>query len=131
MSIEKIKNHLKDYKERYIIGGICLVTGAGITVLIMRGVASQHISRGSAVTATRGIAVSGKNVVMNNVSYISSNRKGAPSWVVRCLETDQVFTSQRAAALGMDLVESELSKHLNGVRDHVNGYHFERICMAA
>jgi hypothetical protein len=97
----------------------------------MREVNSQHISRCIAVTAQGGIAVLGKRVEMNNVSYISSNRPGPPSWVVRCLETNTIFTSQAQAALEMELLAYEISRHLNGLRDDVRGFHFERICMAA
>jgi hypothetical protein len=136
---EQIKNHVKKYKVAYS----CIATGvvvAGITTIIMRrrysvvcfaaSDNSNRISRAIGVAAGRDIVVTRKSV-LNNVSYISSNRKGAPSWVIRCLETDVVFTSQRAAAIGMELSEKHISSHLNGVRDNVNGYTFERICMAA
>lgn len=126
---DPIRAHVKQHKVAYSVGaGVAI---AGITCVIMRGVASQHISRGISVTADRGISVIGKNVVMKNVSYISSNRMGAPSWVVRCLETGEIFSAQRTAALAMGLPESEVSKHLNGVMDNVRGFHFERICLAA
>lgn len=126
MSIEKIKNHIKEHKEAYIAG-----TLAGITCFIMGGIASQRISRGITVTTKDGFTVLGKNVVMDNVSYISAHRQGPPSWVVRCLETGAIFTSQKSAASEMGIDASNLSKHLNGVFDHADGYHFERICMAA
>jgi hypothetical protein len=73
----------------------------------------------------------GDGAVMNNVSFISSNRQGSPSWVVRCIETDEVFTSQRKAALALDIPQSELSQHLSGRLDSAHGRTFERICMAA
>jgi hypothetical protein len=128
-----VKAHLREHKEAYITGGICLGVGvlAGITGTIVRSNAQQPISRGISATARRGISVAGKRVVLNNVSYISSNRQGAPSWVVRCLETGAIFTSQRSAAEEMELPAAEVSKHLNGLMDHVRGYHFERICLAA
>jgi hypothetical protein len=124
-----IKEHISRHKVAYSFGSGIVV--AGITFCIMRGVASQPISRGIAVTAERGIAVLGKKVVMNNVSYISANRQGPPSWVVRCLETGDIFSSQNAAANTMGLSPAEISQHLNGMRDHVLGHHFERICLAA
>lgn len=128
--LEKIKEHFKKHKTTYIvgIGGVAFAT---ITYAIVRGVASQPIGVGIADVASGGIAVAGKKVVMSNVSLISSNRQGSPSWVVRCLETDEVFTSQRKAALAMNLSQAELSQHLNDARDHVNGNTFERICLAA
>jgi hypothetical protein len=51
--------------------------------------------------------------------------------VVRCIETDEVFTSQKKAALTMNIPQTELSQHLRGLRDTVHGRTFERICMAA
>lgn len=129
--MEKLKAHIEKHKLVYA----CTTTGvvvAGITWVIMRSIASQHISRGIAVAADRGIAVvADRSVVTNNVSYISSRRQGSPSWVIRCIETGEIKESQRAMALLMDLFESDLSQHLNGRKPDVNGYHFERICLAA
>ena len=131
-----------EHKELYIGIGFSI---AVITSLIMRDNLSQPIRRGIPVPARRGIPVPGENVAMNNIShsffgkgsvlnntaYISANRQGPPSWVIRCLENNAVYTSQNEAAFLMDLPASEISRHLNGILDHVRGYHFERICMAA
>jgi hypothetical protein len=62
---------------------------------------------------------------------IEANRQGPPSWVVRCKETSDIFMSQKAAAKEMGLSASHLSDHLSGGMDHVRGFTFERICMAA
>ena len=125
---EQAKQHVKDHKEAYIVGGLSL---AGISCLIMRGVASQPIS--SSVTGTAGSSVTGtgKKVVISNISFISADRQGPPSWVVRCKETGSIFTSQRGAASEMGITESNISKHLNGMQETAQGYHFERICLAA
>jgi hypothetical protein len=145
--IEKVKDHIKEHQVVYC----CTVTGvivAGITAVIMRSRSDFSIQRGIAVLAKRGLAVPGETSVnalevnrgglvlgnsyaLNNVSFISSNRTGSPSWVVRCLETGEIFTSQLKAASEMNVPASDISKHLNGILDHVRGYHFERICMAA
>lgn len=141
--LDRVKAHVGRYKVAYSVGGVIVV--AGITGAIMRGVALQHIGRGIPVAAERGIPVLadgsvvtnnasfifGQNKVLNNVSYIASRRQGPPSWVVRCLETNQIFTSQNEAAMLMDIPAAELSRHLNGLLDHVYNWHFERICLAA
>ena len=138
---EKAKNHVKENKVTYLVVGSG-VTLAIITLVIMRDTTSRHISRGIPVAAQGGIPVLGKSVaiqnnilgknnVLNSVSYISADRKGPPSWVVRCKETGAIFTSQKSAANNMYLPANEISRHLNGVLDNVRGYHFERICMAA
>ena len=130
LPLSKIKNHFQKHKTLYVAVGTGLLF-AGFTVLIMRGKFSPHIENSNSIFAQSSNSILGKNVVTNNVSYISSNRQGPPSWVVRCLETDQIFTSQNTAAEVMNLSKKVLSQHLNGTSDHVGGYHFERICMAA
>ena len=129
MSKERLIKHWDENKKFYIGVGVGIGV-AGITTLIVRGTPSQTISRGIPVAASPGISVTGKRFVIENLSYISVNHPGPASWVVRCLETNQIFMSQNAAAQGMGLSPSEISRHLNGVLDHVRGYTFERICMA-
>jgi hypothetical protein len=127
---KNVRSHFERHKIAYSFGAGLAI--AGITCLIMRGVRSQHIGRGISVTADRGISVvADGSVVKDNLFLISSRRQGAPSWVVRCLETGEIFSSQLSAAKEMNLPASELSQHFNGKMDHVRGFTFERICMAA
>jgi hypothetical protein len=127
--VEKLKQHFQENWKIYAgVGGGTL---AGITCCIVRGVASRPISSGITGTADHGITAIGKKVVMSNVSYISANRQGPPSWVVRCKETSELFTSQRAAEMEMGLTAGNVSKYLLGTIPNANGYTFERICMAA
>lgn len=140
-----MKERIKEHFEKHKIAYSCGLTGfgvAGITWFIMRDATALHISRTIGATAQPTIGglrenatiqniVSGRNNVLKSVSYISANRQGPPSWVVRCKETGAIFTSQRTAAFEMGLAQDHLSNHLNGIRDHVNGFHFERICLAA
>jgi hypothetical protein len=127
---QQFKDHVYRNRQAYISGTVCTIITAGITCLVMRSNSKQYISRDTIVTAGRDTIVAGKNVVMENVSFISSDRQGAPSWVVRCKETGEIFSSQSSAALKLGLSPSRLSQHLTGVTDHVNGLHFERICLA-
>jgi len=138
-----IKAHIQEHKVAYSVGTTLVI--AGISYALMRRIVTQHISRGIPVAAGRGIPVTvdksvvinnaspffGTNKTLNHVSYISSRRQGAPSWVIRCLETGDIYPSQLDAAKGMNLPASEISRHLNGSLDHVRGFNFERICMAA
>jgi len=55
---------------------------------------------------------------------------GPPSWMVRCVETGTVFTSQESAARIMKISKSMLSTHLSGKAESVGGYHFVRVAMA-
>jgi hypothetical protein len=126
----RVKEYLQEHKELYIGLGVGVIV-AGITYSIMRAQSGSIILRDSIVEAQRDSIVLGKNATLNQVSYFDSNRQGPASWVVRCVETGLVFTSQRAAALAMDISESNISRQLNGLKNQADGYHFERICMAA
>lgn len=128
--VKKAKEHFRKNKKFYIRAA-CGIGVAGITWAITRGVASQPISRDVIVTAGRDAIVSRKKIVMDNVSFISADRQGPPSWVVRCKETGDIFTSQNAAAADLGITKSNISRHLNGLQENAQGFHLERICLAA
>lgn len=54
-----------------------------------------------------------------------------PSWMVKCKETGRLYRSQEHAAHVMGLSKEQMSAHLNGHRNNVGGYHFERQGIAA
>jgi hypothetical protein len=126
---QRVKTHLQENKRTYLAatGGAAF---AGITCLIVRGIASQSINRDVIVTAGRDAIVARKRIVMRNVSFISAERQGSPSWVVRLKETGEIFTSQRAAAAATGVTASNISRQLNGLQENAQGLHFERICLA-
>lgn len=153
--IEKIKNHLKEHKREYLIGGSCLVLGAvsGAAFLATTNMRPNSldntlplsIGSSNAGAACSSNAGAGENsnsqgvtfiqpkakTVTNNVAIIDARRQGPPSWVVRCVETGEITASQRAMSLAMDIPETKISKHLNGLLENAGGYHFERICVSA
>jgi hypothetical protein len=118
----RIKEHVQRHKTAYLIGaGVAI---AGLTYLVTR---KTIIGQGN-------VSVRALNLLSNKpniITVIESGRQGPPSWVVRCLETDEVFTSQRGAAILKGITETHISKHLNGALENAGGFHFERICMAA
>jgi hypothetical protein len=134
---DNIKDHFRRNKTTYVSVGV-----AGITYLITRSTSSPHIRGAVGVPAQGAIGVLGENVAsiralqffskgQRITTIIEANRQGPPSWVIRCKETGGVFASQKSAATEMGMSAAHLSSHLNGLRDHVNGNHFERICLAA
>lgn len=143
---KKMTNHFKRHRTIYITAGVCFVGGAvlvGFTMPIMKklfispellGTASPELLGTGERTVSSfnsNVKIIGNQNHINLQQIISANRQGAPSWVVRCLETGEVYPSQRAAAIANGLAESDLSRHLNGIRELSEGLHFERICMAA
>lgn len=128
VSSDDVVGHFRQHQFAY---GLGLGLGvAGLTFLATRRFSGVGVGVPNEANKIiiRPFAFFSKQTV---VSVISADRSGPPSWVVRCKETGDVFSSQKSAALVMDLSQSELSKHLNGMMDHVRGYHFDRICMAA
>ena len=130
MNKKKIKKHLNDNRELYIMGGM-FVGFACFTWYIMRDHSKLSIGRDVIVTAERDAIVLGQNNTLNTVSYIAADRQGPPSWVIQCLETQDVYTSQNKAAEALEITASNVSRQLNGLQENAQGYHFKRLCMAA
>ena len=128
---KEIKEHFAKYRNVYITAGIVVLASVvtGLTVYSVSKTDIKPVSVGDINTE------SNSNVAVNlggTLNYtIKSGRKGPPSWVVRCVETGQLYSSQRQAANTLNLDKNNLSKHLNGLNDGVNGLHFERVCMSA
>ena len=63
-----------------------------------------------------------------NMQHSANNRKGKQAFKkkpVRCLETNTVYESVKAAAFAVDGKPSGLSACLNGARNTHRGYHWE------
>jgi len=123
--LDRVLIHLRKHKRLYIVGSLAAVAG-----FVWYTRSNLRVSITATASGSQSIAA-GKNVMMYKVNYITADRQGPPSWVVRCKETGDVFTSQRSAALNMELPQNLLSEHLNGRRPDVAGNHFERLCLAA
>lgn len=137
--MSKIKTHLKRYKETYIYVGAGVL--AGITLLIVR---KNIVLRGGTSSSLRGgFEGSGKiasdnvarsfsflgnsSVEINPVVTIHQGTTGNPGFVTRCINTGELFETQKAAARAFDIPESLLSGHLNKGLTLQEGLSFERI----
>ena len=123
---DKIKAHWEKYKQTYITVGVGVVVVVTIFIVARKTAPTLNIGKSAVVTDVKQFVTKG------DLNYtITSNRQGPPSWVVRCIETGDVFSSQNEAAKTLGINTSILSKQLNGLTESINGLHFERICMAA
>jgi hypothetical protein len=136
---DNIKSHFQRNKTTYVAVGV-----AGITYALTRSISSSHIGGTVGVPVNGPIGTIAENVAnaralqlfsnkphLTMTTIIEAGRQGPPSWVVRCKETGDIFTSQIQAARSMGITPSLLSGHLNGKFEDVHNLHFERICMAA
>ena len=123
---EKIKTHWEKYKQTYITVGVGVVVGVTIFIVARKTAPTLNIGKSAVVTDVKQFVTKG------DLNYtIKANRQGPPSWVVRCIETGDVFSSQNKAAEALGISSRDISCQLNGIKPDIKGLHFERICIAA
>ena len=121
--IDKAKKVIKENWKPFTIG----VVLTGVTFIVTRQITMRYMRIGGTTTfISRTIANEGPLYKVFNI-YVPGVKFQGPSWMVMCKETGKAFRSQKHAAKVMGITESTLSQHLNGMRDHVHGYHYERI----
>jgi hypothetical protein len=122
--LDKVKGVIKRNWKPFAIGAGTII----VIYIVTKRVDTRYLS-GTIRTALLANKVTVKD---QGVLLIQTFErwKGAPGWMVRCVETGQVFTSQTAAARHVGVDASTLSKHVRGLTEHAGGYHFVRVAMA-
>jgi len=127
--LERLKMHVRKHKREYIagIGGAALAT---ITCVIMK-------DRIETLLLSRVYGLKTAEISATNRSFFSFNSQqsnivirqeiGRPPYLIHDLTTDLYYGSQRMAAKALDVSETTMSRHLNGLRDHVSGHVLERV----
>ena len=111
------KTHWEKYRIYYLCAAALLV-GVGIGLLCRANI---------------NLSIGGRNntqVIAKNLIVSQLERRGHPGWIVRCIETGEVFASQNRAAEVTGINPGRLSEHLNGKTPHDQGYTFERVMLA-
>jgi hypothetical protein len=117
---EVVKNCWKPFTVGVVFTGATLIVARRFDARYMAGV-------------TRTALLANKVTVRDqSVLLIQTFERwtGPPSWMVRCVETGTVFTSQLAACRHMGLNPSIMSKHVRGLTESIDGYHFVRVGVA-
>lgn len=132
--IEKFKNHLKEHKREYLIGGSCLVGGVLIGAMVKRPIYIQAnaalppttVNVNTPVNNNIPVKVTVKpEITVNPVVNVNNTMGGYQQKLVKCLETGQIFESVKAAAAQAGVNPSYMSNHINGRTDHIMGNHYE------
>ena len=118
---QKVKDHFKKHKGVYIAGTAGVAVGATAAIVLTR-------SNIQIVDSCKVTLLQWKSPTVNTVQLVSRTNA---SKAVQCLETGEVFASQNRAADLLGISKSALSKHLNGLRPHASGLHFQRLTDAA
>lgn len=102
----RVKQHLKNNKQVYLVGGGCLVAG-------------YFLRRPRVVSP-----VFNNMPVMNNIVHNTVNNGSYARKIVRCIETDELWSSMTKAAEASGHTLQSMSKHIHGHTDHLDGLHY-------
>lgn len=112
---QKVKGHLQRHKEAYVTGAGCMAIGLAVG----KGPELKQVVDSFKIQY---------KTVTTNVVTANLTRRGHPGYIVKCVETGEMFASQnRAAEAFRSVTPANLSQHLNGRMSHAGGMHFERI----
>lgn len=120
--LEKVKKHFSDNKKLYVGIGIGVAVTSTV-VIICRGVppvVTTNIQKGYTLTGD-------VTQTINQVIEVGMSRPGPKAFVVQCQETERVFRSVREAAKELDIPAGQITAHLKGVKDNVDGLHFIKL----
>lgn len=118
--IDRIKKHFVDNKKVYVVAGVTAAVSVVATVVIMK---CRNVD---APVQLANHIVGDHNTILQEI-HINMCRPGNKAFVVKCVETQQVWPSIRSAAEDLKVNPGELSKHLRDLTDSVKGMHFEKI----
>lgn len=134
-NMQTIKAHVREHKDRYLIGGFSLVVGAGFTALIMRdrhAVVGNAASDGPDVATVRSFNFNflSRQIESGNVTtVITREGRGHPGYITRWVEEGIDYETQGLAASEQGVDPTVMSRHIRGILPDVNGQHFERIAV--
>jgi hypothetical protein len=117
--VDKIKTHFQENKKVYVALLAGVVVGAIAVIVVVRELGQIAIIDSYKIQIL--------SPTTNNIMQNMMERRGHPGFVVRCVETGEKFSSQNHAASEMNLSGPNLSQHLNGMRNQVGGFTFERL----
>jgi hypothetical protein len=102
--LDKIKAVVRKNWKPFTVG----VVFTGVTFVVTRRVTLRYFP-------TNVMRIN-KMVIKDSVFFFQTygRKQGPPSYVIRCVETGEIFTSQAEACRKLGLDPSTLSRHLNG-----------------
>lgn len=118
VTVNAVLTHVKKNKTTYLVGTGTFVAG-GIFAYALK-------TRPQVTTITNAFApVNNNTPTFNNENNV--NFGGYMHKIVKCVETDEIWETAKAAAANRGVDAPTLSRHLNGKIPHVKGEHFEII----
>jgi len=114
-AVRKVRTHFSDNRTTYLVGAGCLAAG----YILRRPQVITVINEAAAPVFNNTVAPV-IAPVMNNVV----NNGGYSRKIIRCLETDQMWPSMKAAAEATGNTLHAMSRHCNGHLNDLGGLHY-------
>jgi hypothetical protein len=113
---ERVKKHIKEHKDTYIIGITTLIASIAVVVVKQKTIKIKMVNNGQINK-------------INNITYQKTispygNDLGRRGNVILDLTTGKVYRSQKLAALKIGVSDSRMSKHMANKIPHLNGHEF-------
>ena len=121
--LDKVKEVIKNHWKPFTVGAV-LTTA---TFVVARQLGMRYFP-------TNSVRIN-KMTIKDSVLYFTTyeRKQGPPSYVVRCIETGQVFQSQADACRQLGINPARLSRHLNNHPGYesILGHTWDRAAIAA
>ena len=127
--IETIKNHVRENKKAYLIGGGVVVVGAAAGVGYILGVRTTPKNVETLVAPSNTINGLAWKPVQTIEVVVEA--LGDPGNIVQDLTTGTIYASQRQAATALGVHPGRVSDHLNGRTANVAGHVLQKLGKAA
>jgi len=103
--LDKVKDAVKRNWKPFAVG----VVFTGVTFVVTRRITLRYFP-------TNAMRINSKMIFRDSTLYFNTwaRKQGPPSYVIRCVETGQIFTSQAEACRELGINPRSMSYHLNG-----------------
>ena len=115
---ETVKTHVQTHKTVYIVGAVCLTVG------VLGGVALTKRASTISVDPKINQFMSWKP---NATLEVHIEALGDPGNIIQDVTTGTVYASQGQAAKAVGASASQMSRHLSGATNWVNGHQFVKL----
>lgn len=115
-TVTKVKTHLKENKELYIVGGVSAVVGGALTYAATKSTPAVNNSQ------TQLIAINSPQTMEVFIEAL-----GDPGNIIQDVDTGIIYASQGQAARELGVSPSRVSDHLNGRLEHIGGHRLVKI----
>lgn len=123
--IENIKNHVREHKKVYVIGGTVAAVGVAAGVGYILGVRTTPKNVETLVAPSN--TINGLAWKPTQTIEVVVEALGDPGNIVQDLTTGTIYASQGEAARALGAYPADVSRHLRGLSNSVKGHQLAKL----